>query len=159
MLRNALVALVLASLAAASAAAPTGDPRETTVKVFVDGVQIDGVIGYRIDFARNPQPLADQRRLGVAYAPDQRRLALSLTQKGLNRLQDWLNSATDTQSPPSKNVSIQALDPTGTVLARWELTGVVPNNFSSAGAGTLAEVDATAEFQFDRLKLAEANGK
>ena len=158
MTRNALVALVLATLAAASAAAPVGDPREPSFKVFVDGVQIDGVIGYRIDFTRTPQSLADQRRLGIAYAPDQRRLVLSLTQKGLNRLQDWLNSATDTQSPPAKSVSIQALDAAGTLLAKWDLTGVVPSTFSSAGAGNMTEADATTEFLFERLRLVEANG-
>ena len=159
MIRKALLGLLFASLAATTFARPAGDPRDVTFKVLVDGVQIDGLLGYRIDFTRNPQNPTDQRRLGIAYSPDQRLLTLSMTQKGLNRLQDWLNSATDTQSPPAKSVSIQAFDAAGTLLARWELTGVVPTTFSSAGAGNMSEADATAEFLYDRLRLAEANGK
>lgn len=160
-MRKALVSLVLSALTAAAAvAAPNGaDPRERFFKLSVDGVQIDGVVGYRIDFARNPVNVTDQRRLGIAYAPDQRRLVITVTQKGMNRLQDWLNGATDTASPAVKAVSIQAIDASDTLLARWDLTGVVPSTFSSAAAGNLTEVDATIEFVFDRLRLVEANGK
>lgn len=159
-MKRALLTVVCLATAAAAVAAPNGaDPRERNFKLSVDGVQIDGVVGYRIDFSRNPASLTDQRRLGVAYAPDQRRLVITVTQKGLNRLQDWLNGATDTTSPATKTVSIQALDNSDTLLARWEITGVVPSTFSSAAAGNLNEIDATIEFQFDRLRLAEANGK
>lgn len=160
MKRAWVLALLLGCLAGSAAANPNGsDPREHNFKLLVDGVQIDGVVGYRIDFSRNPAPLADQRRLGVAYAPDQRRLVITVTQKGLNRLQDWLNGATDTATPVSKTVAIQALDNSESLLARWELTSVVPSTFSSAAAGNISEVDATIEFQFDRLRLVEANGK
>lgn len=159
-MKRALVAMLWVATAAWAAAAPNGaDPREHNFKLSVDGVQIDGVVGYRIDFSRNPASPTDQRRLGVAYAPDQRRLVITVTQKGLNRLQDWLNGATDAASPVTKTVSIQALDNSDTLLARWEITGVVPNTFSSAAAGNVNEIDATIEFQFDRLRLAEANGK
>ena len=160
MKRAWVLALLLGGLAGSASANPNGsDPRERNFKLRVDGVQIDGVVGYRIDFSRNPAPLSDQRRLGIAYAPDQRRLVVTVTQKGLNRLQDWLNGATDTATPVSKTVSIQALDNSDTLLARWELTSVVPSTFSSAAAGNISEVDATIEFQFDRLRLVEANGK
>ena len=141
-------------------ARPNGaDPRERFFKISVDGVQIDGVVGYRIDFTRNPMTIPDQRRLGIAYAPDQRRLVITVTQKGLNRLQDWLNGATDTATPATKSVSIQALDASDTLLAQWDLTGVVPSTFSSAAAGNLTEIDATVEFVFDRLRLVQASGK
>ena len=118
------------------------------------------MIGYRIDFNHNPVLRTDSRRLDTAYSPDQRRLVLSVTQKGLNRLQDWLNSATSSANPapPSKNVSVVARDNQDNVLARWELTGVQPATFSSAGAGTLTEVDATIEFTFDTLNLVQASG-
>jgi hypothetical protein len=162
-MKRTLVAwLVLTALlsAVAAPAMPNGaDPRERFFKFSVDGVHIDGVVGYRIDFTRNPVPVPDQRRLGIAYAPDQRRLVITVTQKGLNRLQDWLNGATDTGAPVSKMVSIQAIDSSDTLLAQWDLTGVVPSTFSSAGAGNLTEVDATIEFIFDKLRLVQANGK
>jgi hypothetical protein len=135
------------------------DPRENNFHFLVDGVQISGVVGYRIDFTRNPVSRDDSRRLGVSYSPDQRRLVITVTQKGLNRLQDWLNSATDTSAPPGKTVQIQALDNKSELLARWELTAVMPSTFSSAGAGNISEVDSTIEFVFDRLRLLEANGK
>jgi len=135
------------------------DPREANFRFFVDAVQISGVVGYRIDFARNPVSLDDQRRLGVAYAPDQRRLVITVTQKGLNRLQDWLNSATDTTNPGGKTIEVQALDNQSSVLARWQLTNVMPSTFSSAAAGNISEVDSTVEFVFDRLRLLEARGK
>src|SRR5262249_50326854 len=125
----------------------------------VDGVHISGVIGYRIEFARNPVSLDDQRRLGVAYAPDQRRLVITVTQKGLNRLQDWLNSATDTANPAAKSIEVHALDNQSSVLARWRLTNVMPSTFSSAAAGNISEVDSTIEFVFGGLTLLEARGK
>jgi hypothetical protein len=77
----------------------------------------------------------------------------------LNRLQDWLNGATDTGSPLSKTVAIEARDNQDTLLARWELSGVTPSTFSSAGAGNISEIDSTVEFVFDRLRLVQANGK
>jgi hypothetical protein len=150
---------LVGTLAAAGAFAAGPDPRERNFKLFVDGAEIAGVVGYRIDFARMPITRDDSRRLGIAYSPDQRQLSLTLTQKGLNRLQDWLNGATDTTTPVTKGVAIEAYDNEGTLLARWELTSVAPSTFSSAAAGNIDEVDATVEFVFDRLRLTQANGK
>ena len=149
-----LMALVSASIASAQ----TGpDPRERSFQFFVDGVQIAGVVGYRIEFNHDPVTRTDSRRLDTAYSPDQRRLVVTVTQKGLNRLQDWLNSATDTGTPISKSVALVARDGQDTVLARWELTNVQPATFSSAGAGVLNEVDATVEFTYSTLRLVQAN--
>ena len=117
------------------------------------------MVGYRIEFVRNPLNRDDNRRLGLAYSPDQRRLVLTITQKGLNRLQDWLNGATDTGAPVSKTVTVVARDNRDELLARWELSAVVPSTFSSAAAGNINEVDSTVEFFFDRLRLVEARGK
>ena len=155
-----ILGLLFASVTAAALAdPPAGDPRERNFKLLVDGVEIDGVVGYRIEFARIPVTRDDQRRLGIAYAPDQRRLVITLTQKGLNRLQDWLNGATDTAAPVAKTVEIQARDNQDQILARWNLTSVVPSTFNSAAAGNIDEVDSTVEFLFDRLRLVEARGK
>jgi hypothetical protein len=151
--------LLLCLLVPAPARAAGPDPRENNFHFLVEGTQIDGVVGYRIEFVRSPVTRDDQRRLGLAYSPDQRRLVITVTQKGLNRLQDWLNSATDTATPTGKTVQIQALDNQSNLLASWELTAVMPSTFSSAAAGNINEVDSTIEFVFDRLKLVEARGK
>jgi hypothetical protein len=158
-MRKEIFAAVLGCLIAAGLWAAGPDPRERNFKFFVDGVEIDGVVGYRIAFARLPVSRTDSRRLDLSYSPDQRVLSLTVTQKGLNRLQDWLNSATDTQAPPAKTVTIEAHDNQDTLLAKWELTGVAPSTFSSAAAGNINEVDSTLEFLFDRLRLVQAYGK
>jgi hypothetical protein len=152
------LSLVLLAFSAASVlSAQTGpDPREVSFQFFVDGTLTAGVVGYRIEFNHNPVPRSDSRRLDTAYSPDQRRFAVTVTQKGLNRLQDWLNSATAAGNPVSKSVSIVARDAQQNVLARWELTGVTPATFSSEGMGTLTEVDATVEFAYDTLTLVQA---
>lgn len=136
-----------------------GDPREHSFQFFVDGVLTGGIIGYSIQFNHNPVLRTDSRRLDTAYSPDQRRLAVTVTQKGLNKLQDWLNGATNTTTPApaSKNVTVVARDNQDNVLARWELTGVQPATFTSTGAGMLTEVDATIEFSFDTLNLVQAS--
>jgi opacity protein-like surface antigen len=149
----------LAFLITAAASADGPDPRERNFKFFVDSVQIDGVVGYRIGFAHTPVTRTDSRQLGLAYSPDQRLLSLTVTQKGLNRLQDWLNGATDTGTPAAKTVTIEADDNQGNLLAKWELTSVTPSTFNSAAAGNINEVDSTLEFIFDRLRLIQANGK
>jgi hypothetical protein len=151
--------LLLCLLAPAGARAAGPDPRENNFRFFVDGTQIDGVVGYRIEFVRLPVSREDPRRLGLAYSPDQRRLVITVTQKGLNRLQDWLNSATDTATPAGKSVQIEALDNQSNILAKWELTAVMPSTFSSAASGNISEIDSTIEFVFDRLRLVEARGK
>ena len=110
-------------------------------------------------FSRLPVSRTDSRQLNLAYSPDQRQLIITVTQKGLNRLQDWLNGATDTGTPVSKTVAIEARDNQDTLLARWELSSVTPSTFSSAAAGNINEIDSTVEFFFDRLRLVQANGK
>ena len=135
------------------------DPRERNFRLLVDGAEVDGVVGYRISFARVPVPRSDSRRLDRAYAPDERRLVLTLTEKGLNRLQDWLNDATDDGTPAGKNVTIIARDNENQLLARWEFTGVAPVTFSSAGAGNINQVDSTVEFAFERMRLVEARAR
>jgi len=149
--------ILLALFPAFPSWAQTGpDPREHSFQFFVDGVLTGGIVGYRIEFNHNPVARTDSRRLDTAYSPDQRRLVMTVTQKGLNRLQDWLNGATDTGTPVSKSVALVARDNQENVLARWELTGVIPATFSSAGAGMLTEVDATVEFTFETLRLVQA---
>jgi len=135
------------------------DPRERNFRLLVDGAEVDGVVGYRISFARVPVPRSDSRRLDRAYAPDERRLVLTLTEKGLNRLQGWLNDATDDGTPAGKNVTIIARDNENELLARWEFTGVAPVTFSSAGAGNINQVDSTVEFAFERMRLVEARAR
>ena len=159
-MRNRIVfAALLACVTALPLRAAGPDPREKNFKFFVDGVQIDGVVGYRIAFARNPVSRTDSRRLDLSYSPDQRLLSVTVTQKGLNRLQDWLNGATDTQAPATKTITIEANDNQDSLLAKWELTGVTPSTFSSAAAGNINEVDSTLEFIFDRLRLIQASGR
>ena len=150
----------LALLLATSLAQATGsDPRERNFRLFVDGVETDGVVGYRISFARVPVARSDSRRLDRAYSPDERRLILTVTEKGLNRLQEWLNDATDTGTPAIKVVTIIARDNQDQLLAKWELSGVTPVTFSSAAAGNINEVDSTVELAFDRMRLVEARGR
>jgi hypothetical protein len=155
-----LVGLALLAAAVSSQALAGGpDPRERNFKLSVDGVEVEGVVGYRIEFNRVPISRNDSRILGLGYSPDQRKLVITITEKGLNRLQEWLNSATDTGSPPGKTVTIVARDNENELLARWELTGVTPMTLSSAAAGNINEIDSTVEFLFDRLRLVEARAK
>jgi hypothetical protein len=150
--------LVCVSLLAGPALfAQTGpDPRETSFQIFIDGVVTQGIIGYRIEFNHDPVTRTDSRRLDTAYSPDQRRLALTVTQKGLNRLQDWINSATDTGTPIVKQVAVVARDQQQNILARWEFTNVQPATVSSSGQGQLNEVTATIEFMYSTFKQTQA---
>jgi hypothetical protein len=153
-------ALALALVLASSFSFGSGpDPRERNFKLLVDSVEVDGVVGYRISFARVPVPRSDTRRLDRAYSPDERRLVLTLTEKGLNRLQDWLNDATDEGTPAGKSVTIIARDNESQVLAKWDFTGVSPVTFSSAAAGNVNQVDSTVEFAFERMRLVEARAR
>jgi len=157
MLRSRILLMLLAMIPGAFLGAQVGpDPRENSFQFFVDGVVTQGVIGYRIEFNHDPQTRTDSRQLNTAYSPDQRRLAVTVTQKGLNRLQGWLNDATANDNPVSKSVAIVARDNQNVVLARWELTNVQPATISSAGAGTLTEVTATIEFSYTTLTLVQA---
>jgi len=146
-------------LASAFARASGPDPRERNFRLLVDGVEVEGVVGYRISFARVPVPRVDSRRLDRSYSPDERRLVLTLTEKGLNRLQSWLNDATDDGTPAGKNVTIVARDNESETLAKWDFTGVSPVTFSSAAAGNVNQVDSTVEFSFERMRLVEARGR
>lgn len=142
----------------AAAALEAADPHNS-VTLTVDGADVPGVVGYRLEFNRQEVSRADSRRLGLAYSPDQRKLVLTVTQKGLNRLQDWINSASDTGTPAPKTVTVTVKDEKDEVLVRWEISGVLPTTLSSAAAGTVSEVTATLEFVFDRMRLVEASGK
>jgi len=154
-LRMFLFALALTPGAALFA--QTGpDPRENSFQFIVDGTQLAGVIGYQLTFNHDPQTKSDSRQLNTLYSPDNRRLAITVTQKGLNRLQDWLNSATNSDNPISKSVAIVAKDNVGNILVRWELTNVQPATISSVAAGVLTEVQATVEFSYSTLNQTQA---
>lgn len=156
-MRRYVLPVVLALLLpAAAAVAQNPDPRERTVKLLVDGQEIPGCVGFRIEFARTPTPSDDVRRVDRQAFPNDRRLVLTFTQKGLNRLQAWLNDATDGGTPAARTVQVTARNSEEETLARWELTGVTPQTFSAAGTGILLEVDGIVEFRFERMRLLEA---
>jgi hypothetical protein len=129
---------------------------EQSFQFLVDGVLTAGVVGYQINFNHNTVTRSDSRRLDTAYSPDQRILTISVTQKGLNRLQDWLNGATSTGTPATKNVSLVVRTADGTILVRWELTGVTPVNLASSGSGVLTQVAADVQFWFETLTQVQA---
>ena len=152
-----LLSLVLAlSLAAATLSAQAVDPREASYQFFVDGVLTAGVIGYQVTFNHSTVSRADSRQLDLAYTPDQRILAVQVTQKGLNRLQDWINSATNSGSPVSHAVALAVRTADGTILVRWEFTNVTPTTVNAQGTGTQTEVAATVSFLFDTMTQTQA---
>jgi hypothetical protein len=179
------IAVVFLALAS-GAAAQNPLPDQHNFTFAVDGVAIAGVVGFRIEFAPGTAEPLGPRRLDQSYLPVQRSLYVTVTQKGLNQLQDWLNSVTNV--PPSASrtvsvasresagssgnaptgssapatthsVSITARDNGGTLLVQWALTGVTPNALSSAVAGTITEVDTTIQFVYDTLQLVQASNK
>lgn len=157
MSRWRMTCLVLGFAFASVLSAQTGpDPRENSFQFFVDGQLTAGVIGYRIEFNHDPLSRTDSRRLDTQYSPDNRRFVITVTQKGLNRLQDWINSATGSGTPLTKQVYIIARDNNQNVLARWDLSDVTPATFSSSGTGVLTEVTATVEFAYATLTLSQA---
>jgi hypothetical protein len=113
-------------------------------------------VGFRIEFARVPTGPDEVRRIDRQFFPNDRRVVLTFTQKGLNRIQAWLNDATDGGTPAPKTIQITARNASEETLARWELTGVTPQTFSAAGTGILLEVDGIVEFRFERMRLLEA---
>ncbi len=129
---------------------------EQSFQFYVDGVLTAGVVGYQINFNHNTVTRSDSRRLDTAYSPDQRLFTISVTQKGLNRLQDWLNSLTATGAPATKNASLVVRTADGTILVRWELTGVTPVNLQSSGSGVMAQVAADVQFWFETLTQVQA---
>lgn len=173
-----LIAAVFLALGS-RAAAQNPLPDQHNFTFAVDGVAIAGVVGFRIEFAPNPTPPLGPLRLDKSYLPVQRALYVTVTQKGLNQLQDWLNSLTSTPAPApasrtvavatreaggsspvvTHNVSITARDNNGTLLVQWALTGVTPMAISSTVAGTITEVDTTIQFLYDTLQLVQASNK
>ena len=150
-----LLALALCLIAAALSAQAT-DNREQSYQFYVDGVLTAGVIGYQVAFNHSTVTRADSRHLDTAFSPDQRLLAVSVTQKGLNRLQDWLNGATNTGAPVSKNVALVVRTADGTILVRWEFTNVTPQSVTAQGSGLQTEVAATVSFLFDTMNQVQA---
>jgi hypothetical protein len=157
MVYKRLLGSLVAGLLCASALAAAEVQNGVTVKV--DGLDVPGVIGYRIEFNRLPLPKTDSRRLDLAYSPNERRLVLTVTQKGLKGLQEWLNLATDGGTPTTRVVTVTARNETDEVLVSWEILGAVPTTLSQAAAGPVNEITATLEFLFDRMRLVEASGK
>jgi hypothetical protein len=129
---------------------------EQSFQFYVDGVLTAGVVGYQINFNHNSVTRSDSRRLDTAYSPDQRLFTITVTQKGLNRLQDWLNSLTNTGTPATKNTSLVVRTADGTILVRWEMTGVTPVNLQSSGTGVLTQVTADVQFWFETLNQVQA---
>jgi len=149
-----LLGIVL-TLAASSLFAQS-DPREQSYQFFVDGVLTAGVIGYQVNFNHSTVSRANARQLDLAYTPDQRILSVQVTQKGLNRLQDWINGATSSGMPVAKAVALVVRTSDGTILVRWEFTNVTPTTVTAQGAGAQSEVDATVGFLFDTMNQTQA---
>jgi len=150
-----LLGLVVLALAAPSLFAQT-DPREQSFQFYVDGVLTAGVVGYQLNFNHSTVSRANARQLDLAYTPDQRILAVQVTQKGLNRLQDWINGATGSGTPVSKAVALVVRTADGTILVRWEFTNVTPTTVTAQGTGAQTEVDATVSFLFDTMTQTQA---
>ena len=151
--------MALGFLLATAASAQTGpDPAENSFQFFVDGQLTAGVIGYRIEFNHDPQNNSTARKLNTQYSPDNRRFVVTVSQKGLNRLQDWINSATGPGPVLTKQVYIIVKDNSGTVLVRWDLTDVTPATLSSSATGVITgNVTATIEFAYATLTQSQAN--
>jgi hypothetical protein len=154
-LRSLLAKLVAGLLVAALSEAQS---QTNHVVVKVDGAEVPGVLGYRIEFVRQPLPKTDSRRLDLSYSPNQRMLSLTVTQKGLKALQEWLNQAFDGGTPAAKVVTLTSLSDTDAVLVTWQLSGTLPTTVSQASAGQLNEISATLEFLFDQIRLVEVSG-
>jgi len=151
---RSLLAVVL-SLAATSLFAQT-DPREQSYQFFVDGVLTAGVIGYQVNFNHSTVSRTDSRHLDTAFSADQRLVTVTVTQKGLNRLQDVMNSATSTGAPGSHSLALVVRQVDTTVLARWEFTNAFPTTVVSQASGAVTEADANVSFLFDTMTLTQA---
>src|SRR5262249_41213259 len=125
----------LAGILSFAAVLPADDSLKSNVRLTADGVNVDGVIGYRIEFSRQAVLRTDSRRLGLAYSPDDRKLQLTVNQNGLNHLQEWLNTVTDGGTPGTRTIIVTAFDAKDKVLVRWQLNGVVPTTVSQAAGG------------------------
>ena len=91
-LMGSVLGFLLLSVATVAPAQTGPDPRENSFQFFVDGQLTAGIIGYRIEFNHDPQTNTEARKLNTQYSPDNRRFVITVTQKGLNRLQDWTPS-------------------------------------------------------------------
>ena len=141
---------------AAALLAQTPDPRQASYQFYVDGNLTVGVIGAQITFNHSTVARNDARQLDTAFSPDQRYLALSVTQQGLNRLQDILNSASATGAPSSHALGLQILGAGNAVLVRWDFTNAVPTTINMTSTGAVTEVDATVTFLFDTMTQSQA---
>jgi len=155
--RRLLGSLFCGALALPALAATQPPPNNLIVKV--DGVEVPGVVGYSIQFSRQPIPKTDSRRLDLSYSPDERRLILTVNQNGLKALQDWLNLSTDGGTPTARVVTLTARNLSEEVLVTWEVSGVMPWTLSQATAGQITDITATLEFLFDRMRLVDASAK
>lgn len=152
---RALLALVLMGSAAALSA-QAADPREQSYQFFVDGVVQAGIVGYQINFNHSTVSRTDSRQLNTAFSADQRLISVNVTQKGLNRLQDVLNSATSTGAPGTHALALVVRTADGTILARWEFTNAVPTTITSQATGAVTEADAVVSFLFDTMSQTQA---
>ena len=144
--------LAAAALLFAAAALPAQtDPRQASYQFFVDGNLTVGIIGAQITFNHSTVARNDARQIDTAFMPDQRYLALSVSQQGLNRLQDILNSASSTGAPSSHALALQVLGAGNAVLVRWDFTNAVPTTIGMNSQGAVTEVDATVTFLFDTM--------
>ena len=141
---------------AAALLAQTPDPRQASYQFYVDGNLTVGVIGAQITFNHSTVARNDARQLDTAFSPDQRYLALTVTQQGLNRLQDILNSASSTGAPTSHALAIQILGASNAVLVRWDFANAVPTTIAMTSQGAVTEVDATVTFLFDTMTQSQA---
>jgi hypothetical protein len=156
MSRVRVLLAVALSLAAVAVSAQTTDPREQSYQFYVDGVLTAGIVGYQVNFNHSTVSRTDSRQLNTAYSPDTRNLSVSVTQKGLNRLQDWLNGATNTGAPVAKNLSLVVRTADGTILVRWEFAGCMPTTVAAQGSGAQTGVEATLTFLFDTMNQVQA---
>jgi len=148
--------LVLALLLAPVVLRAQTDPRQASYQFYVDGNLTIGIIGAQITFNHSTVARNDARQLDTAFSPDQRYLALSVTQQGLNRLQDILNSASSTGAPSSHALTLQILGAANVVLARWDFANAVPTTIAMNSQGAVTEVDATVTFLFDTMTQTQA---
>ena len=156
--RMALLALGSLFLATAASAQTGPNPAENSFQFFVDGQLTAGIIGCQIAFNHDPLTNTTARKLNTQYSPDNRRFTITVTQKGLNRLQDWINSATGTGPVLTKTVYIIVKDNNGNTLVRWDMTDVTPATLSSSVTGVVTgDMTATIEFAYATLTQSQAN--
>lgn len=142
-------------LAATTLRAQT-DPRQASYQFSVDGTLIVGVIGAQITFNHSTVARNDARQIDTVFTPDQRFLTLTVTQQGLNRLQDILNSASSTGTPSSHALTLKMLGTGAALLVQWDFANAVPTTIDMTATGAVTEVDATVTFLFDTMTQSNA---